>query len=311
SFVEDGNLTQYIYVLRKVLGQAPNGQSYIETVPKQGYRFTLQPHQISVINNSLKSPHITAENFYNPIFTETDQKIHLSDDSQFRVDLTAGFDDLDKDDFTVNKLDKSSSFISNTFGKLGSPHSKIAGGAAVLFLFVGLAIGTATVYFLQNDSKQKAEVAQIKSIAVMPFKPIGEEVDKEKLGLGMTDAVISRLGKSRQIVVRPTSSVSRFTKKRANIREIGRELGVDAVLEGTTQCDGERVRVSVQLVRVSDEKSVWAGSFQEKISDIFDAQDAISEKVAATLSTDLTKQQEQTVESLPAKNPEVDEAEQK
>jgi tetratricopeptide (TPR) repeat protein len=80
---------------------------------------------------------------------------------------------------------------------------------------------------------------------------------------------------------------------------------VDSVLEGTVQCDGERVRLSVQLVRVSDGKTLWADSFQEKISDIFAVQDSISAKVADALSLNLTPQQEQILARRTTNNAEA------
>jgi DNA-binding winged helix-turn-helix (wHTH) protein len=61
SFVEEANLTQHIYVLRKVLGETPSGQSYIETVPKQGYRFTLLPEQISIQKELFNQEHISSD----------------------------------------------------------------------------------------------------------------------------------------------------------------------------------------------------------------------------------------------------------
>jgi TolB-like protein len=120
---------------------------------------------------------------------------------------------------------------------------------------------------------------------VLPFKPLGEKVDKEKLGFGMADAVITRLSNLQRVEVRPSSAVFRYADNpAANVLNAGRDLQVDAVLEGTVQCDGERVRVSVQLVRVADGKPLWAETFHEKVSDIFAVQDSISAKLATALS---------------------------
>jgi TolB-like protein len=150
------------------------------------------------------------------------------------------------------------------------------------------------------------EVSRIKSIAVLPFRPIGEEVDKEKLGLGMSDAVIARLSNLRLIAVRPTSSVFRFAESApVNAVQAGREMGVDSILEGTVQRDGEKVRVSVQLVRVRDGKTLWADSFQEQFSDIFSLQDSISSKVATTLSLNLGERQQQILARHPTSSAEA------
>jgi TolB-like protein/DNA-binding winged helix-turn-helix (wHTH) protein len=294
SFVEDANLTQHIYVLRKVLGETPSGQSYIETVPKQGYRFTLLPEQISVKNNLRETSRTLTAWISNFAPERTNQEIHLSNGKSHHLKSN---DFSNKNEYissinTADRFELSGIFpATHERGKL----LRFRIIAVLLLFFVAVATSSTGYYFYQK-TQQAAASNNIKSIAVLPFKIIGEGTDKEKLGLGMADAVISRLGKLQQIVVRPTSSVFRYTDQPAGAVSAGKELGVDAVLEGTSQCDGERVRVSVQLVRVADGKSLWAESFQEKIFDIFAVQDSISAKVATALSINLTKQQEKLLE---------------
>jgi TolB-like protein len=165
--------------------------------------------------------------------------------------------------------------------------------AVVLFLL--FALGGAGIYYFQPVTWQSNMASSnIKSIAVMPFKQIGNGSGGEKFGLGMADAIITRLSNLQRIVVRPSSVVFSYTDRGAvEVITAGRQLGVDAVLEGIVQYEGERVRVSVQLIRVSDGKPLWAESFNEKVSDIFGVQDSISARVATALSINLTQQQEQ------------------
>ena len=295
SFVEDGNLTQYIYVLRKVLGHTPNGQSYIETVPKQGYRFTLQPDQISLksdLRESSKTMAARASVFVpaaaNQKMNFSNSRLHDSDSVGFHENFEYVSNLNDHNDFHTSQ---NIPFVSNSDRK-----SRRKFIFVLVFLLFVLTTATSFVYYFQQKTHQVSASAEIKSIAVLPFKTIGEDVEKEKLGLGMADAVISRLSKLQEIVVRPTSSVFRYTDNPASAVQAGQELGVEAVLEGTTQCDGKRLRFSVQLVRVADGKSLWAESFQEDISDIFAVQDSISAKVSMALSINLTKQQEKLLE---------------
>jgi TolB-like protein/DNA-binding winged helix-turn-helix (wHTH) protein len=295
SFVEDGNLTQHIYVLRKALGQTPNGQSYIETVPRQGYRFTLLPDQVSIKSHLHEPSEIITARISDFIPTGTNQDINLSNGRLQYLEI----DNFRKNGEYVSAINAADKFeLSRVFPSVREPnvlsHSK--GFVAFLILFFVLIGTSTTIYYLYQKNQQTTVSTDIKSIAVLPFKTIGEEMDKEKLGLGMADAVISRLSKLQQVVVRPTSAVFRYTDQPVNAVNAGVGLGVDAVLEGTTQCDGDRVRVSVQLVRVADGKSLWAESFQEKIFDIFAVQDSISAKVAMALSINLTKQQEKLLE---------------
>ncbi len=127
------------------------------------------------------------------------------------------------------------------------------------------------------------------SIAVLPFKPIGAESRDEHLGLGMTDATITKLSSLQQFTVRPTSAIFKYTEQDYEALKVGRELGVDAVLEGTVQRVGGGVRVSVQLISIREGKPIWAEKFDERFTDIFIIQDAISAQVAQALRLKLTR----------------------
>src|SRR5580658_4262828 len=129
--------------------------------------------------------------------------------------------------------------------------------------------------------------ARIRSLAVLPFRTIDEE--PPHLGLGLADVLINRLGMLSELTVRPTSAVRKFADGVApDPLAAGRELGVDAVLEGNLQRDGERVRVTVQLLRVSDGASLWSGKFDQPYRDLFTLEDAIAGQVADGLVLDLT-----------------------
>ncbi|HSK70199.1 MAG TPA: tetratricopeptide repeat protein [Pyrinomonadaceae bacterium] len=293
SFVEEANLTQYIYILRKALGQTPDGQSFIETVPKKGYRFTLNPEQISVTKETfVETPEITSAEIGNFPHLEIDEDLELNDAKLQYFEPGISYKE-NKDALNIDEADKLAAQTGFWEIVRQSLLSRPLLVILALILFFGV-IGAAGVYYFQQKPEPQANVFNIRSIAVLPFKAIGEEIDKEKFGLGMADAIIMKLSRLQQIVVRPTSAVFRYTDRpAADAVSAGRELGVDAVLEGTTQSNGERVKVSVQLVRVADGKPLWAESFQEETSDIFSVQDSISAKVATALSLNLTKQQEQ------------------
>jgi TolB-like protein/Flp pilus assembly protein TadD len=128
----------------------------------------------------------------------------------------------------------------------------------------------------------------VHSIAVLPFKPLGSEINKQLLGLGMADAVIGKMSKLKQLVVLPTSSVSKYTDRAFDPIATGRSLGVEAVLSGTVQRSGDHLRVTVQLVNVGDGRTVWSEKFDQTFTDIFSIQDSISESVVRSLALDLT-----------------------
>jgi TolB-like protein/Tfp pilus assembly protein PilF len=108
--------------------------------------------------------------------------------------------------------------------------------------------------------------------------------------MGMADTLIARLSGIRDLVVRPTSSVRKYADLKLDVLAAGRELEVESVLEGSLQRQANRVRVTVRLLNVSNGASLWAGTFDEELTDIFALQDAISEQVAQALSVELSKE---------------------
>jgi TolB-like protein len=115
----------------------------------------------------------------------------------------------------------------------------------------------------------------VRSLAVLPFKPLGEEKADGYLGLGMADATIIKLSGLRRLVVAPTSAVLRHAGCKHDSLAVGRKLGVDAILEGTLQRAAGRVRVTVQLIALEDGKTLWSGKFDDHFTDIFAVQDSI------------------------------------
>ena len=131
---------------------------------------------------------------------------------------------------------------------------------------------------------------QPNTVAVLPFLPLVEEDRDPVLELGMADTLIARLSGIRQIVVRPISSVRRYADMERDTLRAGRELGADAVVEGSIQRSGQGLRVTVRLLRVSDGAALWADTFHESASSIFVVQDAICERIAVALAQEFGQQ---------------------
>ena len=137
-----------------------------------------------------------------------------------------------------------------------------------------------------DRAKARVDASHIRSIAVLPFHAISTE--PAYLGLGLADALINRLGTLPQISVRPTNAVRKFAGASVDPVTAGRELGVDAVLDGNIQRDGDRVRVTVQLLRIPDGASLWSGKFDQRYSDLFTVEDSMAGALADGLILDLT-----------------------
>jgi len=156
--------------------------------------------------------------------------------------------------------------------------------ATVALLLIALVIGT---YFWRRSSLNPTT----KTIAVLPFKSLVAEERDEALELGMADALISKLSEAEEITVRPLSAVRRYDSPDQDSITAGRQLNVEAVLDGSLQTSGDRIRVMARLVRVSDGKQLWASQLEEKFTDIFRVQDSISERVATALKIRLTNKE--------------------
>ena len=125
----------------------------------------------------------------------------------------------------------------------------------------------------------------LKSLAVLPFKPLNAESADAPLELGIADALITRLSNLKEISVRPTSAVLNYSAANLDLPATGRALQVDSVLDGRVQRVGGRIRVTIQLIRSEDGKSLWAETFDEKSADIFTLEDSLSAKVARALGS--------------------------
>lgn len=129
------------------------------------------------------------------------------------------------------------------------------------------------------------------SIAVLPFKvltaPTGSTGD-EYLGVGLADALITRLSNVKRLIVRPTSSVLRYSGEVVDPIVAGRDLQVDYVLDGSLRRAGERLRVTTQLTKVAEGVTSWAEHFDERSNDVLQIEDSISERVTSVLLPQLT-----------------------
>lgn len=157
----------------------------------------------------------------------------------------------------------------------------------ILAALILMVAASAAFYLWRRPIGQTAISSSIKSLAVLPFKPLVAENRNEALEFGMTDTLISKLGNGEGITVRPLSSVRRYGGMEQDAITAGRDLGVESILDGTIQTSDDRIRISAKLLRTSDGKQLWAGQFDEKFTDIFAVQDSISEKVATALKIQL------------------------
>ncbi len=159
--------------------------------------------------------------------------------------------------------------------------------AAVMLMVVA-----AIAYALLFRRAPGVRPPEIKSLAVLPFKPLVADHRDESLEMGMADTLIVRLSSLRDVTVRPISSVRKFSGLEQDPVAAGRELGVESILDGQMQRSGDRIRVTARLIGVGDGKQLWADQFDVEFSDVFTVQDLISEKVISALELELTGEEQ-------------------
>ena len=140
------------------------------------------------------------------------------------------------------------------------------------------------------------------SIAVLPFADMSPQKDQEYFCDGMTEEILTKLSKLRELKVIARTSVMRYKATDKSIKEIGAELGVATILEGSIRKEGDNIRVTVQLVKVEDESHLWAENYTKKLASVFDLQDEVSQAIAQALQVTLTPAKISALASTPPKN---------
>jgi serine/threonine-protein kinase len=133
------------------------------------------------------------------------------------------------------------------------------------------------------------------SIAVLPFRNMSAGPDAEYFSDGMTEEIINALGAIAAMRVAARTSSFAFKGRDTDVRQIGRELGVRTVLEGSVRKAGQRLRITAQLVDVSSGYHVWSERYDREMKDVFDVQDEISRSIAAALKVKLLPEEEESL----------------
>ena len=155
---------------------------------------------------------------------------------------------------------------------------------------VALAVSTGVVALLTRKLPF-GNRPPLEAIAVLPFECLSGDSDQQYLADGITEALITNLGESSPLRVIARTSVNQYLKTRKPIREVARELGVDAIVEGTVFRADDRLRVTANLIQVSPEKHIWSHSYDRDLRDVLALQNEIASAIAGGVQGKLTPQQ--------------------
>jgi TolB-like protein/class 3 adenylate cyclase/Tfp pilus assembly protein PilF len=176
---------------------------------------------------------------------------------------------------------------------------------AMTTALLALAAIVGGIAIFSRNRAQITPVAPEKSIAVLPFENRSEDKANAYFADGIQDEILTRLSKIADLKVISRTSTQHYKSAPENLREIGRQLGVAHVVEGSVQKIGDAVRVNVQLIKAASDSHLWADTFDRKLTDIFSVESEVAKAIADQLQAKLTGQEEQVIAAKPTENGEA------
>jgi TolB-like protein/Flp pilus assembly protein TadD len=163
----------------------------------------------------------------------------------------------------------------------------LAGAVAIL-----CALATGSILLFQRRASRPAPPHIFEAIAVLPFEMLSSGPDQQFLADGLTETLITSLGQSSPLRVIARTSVNQYRGTKKPIRDIARELNVDAVVEGTITRSGDRLRVTANLIQASPETHLWARSYDRNLGDLLGLQNEIAAAITEGIHVSLTPRQQ-------------------
>lgn len=295
--VEENNLSQVVYLLRKALRDGEDGARYIETVPKRGYRFVAEVREFEPAsgNGGSRFHHgsVAAESF-------RAAASERNGDSSVAVAPPAGTSPED-DCFPaaglgVNGIEVQGEKSAARRGWIQG----LAGGLAIVTVLALLqGAGWKPRLFGEVDS------GAIRSVAVLPLQNLSNDPNQEYFVDGMTDELITDLAQIRELKVVSKTSIMQYKGTRTALPQIGRELGVDAVVEGSVLRSGDRVRITAQLIRTSTDRHIWAEAYDGDLRDVLSLQARVAEAITSQVKLNLSADESGRLRRARAVDPEA------
>jgi TolB-like protein/DNA-binding winged helix-turn-helix (wHTH) protein/Flp pilus assembly protein TadD len=258
AVVEENNLSKNISTLRRIFGEGPGSQGFILTVPGYGYRF------VAAVTT-----------------TENTEPVNGAGPASERMIAQTNGESV----AAVSQASPAS--------------SKGKRYGVVLTISALLLLGFAALLFFRSRGRipaantSPAITVSGKSIAVLPFANLSADEENAFFTQGMQDDILTALAKIADLkVISRTSVASYIAGSHRNFRDIGQELGVSRVLEGSVRRGNDRVRVTVQLIDTRTNTHVWAETYDRSLADVFAIQTEIAQQIAAALKARLAPEEE-------------------
>ncbi len=271
TFVDwDLGLNSAVTKLRAALGDSAENPRFVETLPRRGYRLIVPVEPIGTVQNA----------------------------SRLRPAAEDVRDTLASASARTQSVSSEDAELHVTESSIGRPIAepvkvsdrKLTGWLSVALVGTALALVGFGVWKWFGPRRVPGEGSLPQPryvIAVLPLKNLSAEPGSDYFSDGLTDEIISDLSVIDGLQVKSQTSSFAFKDKPRDIHAVASELGANLILEGSVLRAGERLRVNVQLVRVSDDHPLWAGRFERELKDIFAIQDEISLSIVNELRLNL------------------------
>jgi len=253
SFVEEANLTVNISALRKILRETAEGEPYIQTVPKSGYRFS-----VPVIALQPEPQAVTAEV---PANAPTER--------------------------AATPVQIQSADVSGPSASAARGLSTSRWIFALGFLLLGIVALSYTAYRAQTRRPSGLSV-EPRSLAILPLENLKQDADSDFLGFSLADAVITKLDYVSSLSVRPSSAVEKYRGKVIDIQAVAADLRVDTLLTGSFVREGNDLRITYQLIDVKTQKILGRGTIDLEYDNLLKVQDTVAGQIIKKLELNLS-----------------------
>ena len=276
TFVEEGNLTQNVSLLRKALGENPGGPQFIETIARRGYRF------VATVKKARDSGDPGSNHASHPFHGEPGVGASVQSNAAAPGNAEPGRSYQDGGEAAAAGQQPLlfARFRNRAF---------VITAAAVLVAVVGV------VYF---SGLGKAGAGRpIESIAVLPFVDDSDDQDAEYLNDKIAESLINSLSKLTQLRVVPRSMVASYKGQNFDPRKVGRDLNVRAVVTGRVHRYGDTVSIQADLIDLDNLAQLWGQQYNRKLSDIMLVQDDIARDIFENLRLKLNVEEKKQLEA--------------
>ncbi len=262
SFVEESNLTQQVFMIRRALGESATEARYIVTVPGRGYRFS---GDVRVVEENPERKRAGSNSVAPPGASVLSQPLEPSGPSEAKASVTVS--------------------LPSPFAHATQKRNALL----VISAFAALAVAVVAITkFVYLEHVRPQTALSPPSLAILPLQNLKHDVDSEFLGYSLADAIITKLDYISSLTVRPSSAVQKYRDKVIDIASVGADLKVDTLLTGSFLRDGDNLRITYQLIDVKTEKILDRGMMDVKYDDLLKVQDTVAAQIIQKLEVSLS-----------------------